>query len=192
MRKKFRSGRVVGLIGLPCSGKTTLVKALIQSSKEIIAHISTGDIARRLSTNAETEHMAEGNLFPLEDLMREEILKLVEKRKGQGSEIVFLDGCPRFDDQVKWMLDNQLAGGPVTDGCLIKIIGEDLLIRAKHRMRDDQDALGQLQLKINKQEKMIDQMEKVIFRYGLPYYTVMNSDLSYAATTLAKIVGLRK
>lgn len=188
---KRRSGRIIGVFGVPCSGKSTLIETLVQSSKEIIAHIKTGDIARRLSTEVEMEHMAQGNLFPFEDRMREEILKMVTKRKSQGAELVFLDSCPRFDEQVKWMLDNQMAGTE-EDGCFIKVIGENLRLRAEHRMRDDQDELDKLALKIEKQEKMIDQMEKVIFQYSVPYYTVMNSDLIKAASHLAKIVGLRK
>lgn len=188
---KRRSGRIIGVFGVPCSGKSTLIETLVQSSKEIIAHIKTGDIARHLSTEVELEHMAQGNLFPFEDRMREEILKMINKRRGQGSELIFLDSCPRFDDQVKWMLDNQLTGTE-EDGCFIKVIGENLRIRAEHRMRDDQDELDKLLLKIEKQDRLINQMEKVIFQYGIPYYTIINSDLVQAASSLARIVGLRK
>lgn len=188
---KRRSGRVIGVFGVPCSGKTTLIETIVQSSKEIIAHIKTRDIAYRLSTSTEIEHMAKGNLFPSEDRMREEILKMVNKRKSQGAELIFLDSCPRFDDQVRWMLDNQLAGTK-EDGCFIKVIGENLDLRAEHRMRDDQDASDKLLLKIRKQRKMIDLMEKVIFRYAIPYYTIINRDLAQATISLAKIVGLRK
>lgn len=187
---KHQSGRIIGMFGLPCSGKTTIIKTLIESSKEIIAHISTGDIARRLSSEKELNHMAEGNLFPLEDMMREEILKLIQKRQGQGSEVIILDSCPRFDDQVKWMLDNQLAG--VGSGLFIKVIGDHLRQRAELRARDNQDELDKFDKKVVIQQKMIDGMEKLIFRYGIPYYTIMNTDLSHAVVNFAKIIGIRK
>jgi adenylate kinase family enzyme len=179
------------MFGLPCSGKTTIIKALAAASKEIIAHVSSGDIARRLSTDKELAHMAEGNLFPFEEPLRAEILKLVHKRRGQGSEVIFIDGFPRFDDQVSWMLDNQLAGSDL-EGCLVQVVGENLLDRAKERMRDDQDGLEKIQLKIEEQRKKIDAMEKVIFRHGIPYFTVMNNDPIHATERLSKIVGLRK
>jgi adenylate kinase family enzyme len=187
---KHTSGRIVGVFGLPCSGKTTIIRALVQSSREILAHISTGDIARKLSTEEDKKHMSNGNLYPLEDKMREEILQLVIKRRGQGSEVIFLDSCPRFDEQVQWMLDNQLAGEGA--GILIKIEGDHLYERAKLRMRDDQDELDKLEKKIKTQQQLIDGMEKVIFRYGIPYHTIMNTDVVHATTQLSKIVGIRK
>lgn len=195
---KYPSGRIVGMFGLPCSGKSTIIDILKSSSKEIIAHIKTGDIARQLSTDVETAHMANGNLFPLEDLLREELLKLIEKRKNQGAGIIILDGFPRFDDQVKWLLDNRLAGTKL-DGCLIKVVGTDLEKRARLRMRDDQDDLEKFRKKILTQEKMIDTMENMIFRYGIPYYTIINhtdwsgpSVLNQAVVHLTKILGIRK
>jgi len=189
---KYRSGRVVGIFGLPCSGKSTLAKAITQASKELIAHVSTGDIARRLSTAKETQHMAEGNLFPDEDKIRAEMLDMVNKRRSQGSEIIILDSCPRFDDQVKWMVENQLVGVDPSDGCLIKVIGDDLIRRAQERMRDDQDQLIQLNKKIEKHSLMIEQMEALIFRYGIPYYTVVNHEMAQAVKEFAKYLGLRK
>lgn len=188
---KFPSGRVVGVFGLPCSGKTTIIKTLINASKEIIAHISSGDIARRLSSGVETATMKEGNLFPLEDVLRDELLKLINKRKASGAEIIFLDGFPRFDEQVQWMLDNRLTGTEL-DGCLIQIVGDDLLERAKLRSRDDQDQHKFIIEKFRKQDQMINDMENIIHRFGIPYYVVMNHDVVNATKNLAKILKLRK
>ena len=194
---KQLSGRCIGIFGLPCSGKTTIIKGILDASKEILAHISSGDIARRLSSNSSEmalvamSQMAKGNLFPFEESLRAEILKLIDKRRGQGSEAIFLDGFPRFDDQVIWMLDNTITGSGV-EGCLIQVVGENLLDRAKERMRDDQDGLSTIKLKIEDQSKKIDAMEKVIFRYGIPYHTIMNTGPVHATQRLAKIMGLRK
>lgn len=188
---KQRSGRVIGMFGLPCSGKTTLAQTIVGSSKEIIAHISTGDIARRISTESDTEHMAEGNLFPDEDRIRTEIKSMIKKRRSQGAEVILLDGCPRFDDQVKWMLEEQWVGSP-DDGMLVQIRGDELIKRAYLRDRDNQDNKEILEKKIKKHQRMIDDMERIIFYYGIPYYTVNNSDLFQASKNLSKLIGLRK
>jgi len=188
---KQRSGRVVGLFGLPCSGKTTVAKGLLGASREIIAHISTGDIVRGMATTDDVAHMAEGNMYPNEERIRAEIIKLVDKRRGQGAEVVVIDSCPRFDDQVKWMLEQQWVGTP-NDGMLIQIRGDELVKRAQIRSRDNQDSIDALEKKIKKHQHMIDDMEKLIFKYGIPYYTVMNTDAIQATTHLAKLLGLRK
>ena len=187
------SGRVIGVFGLPCSGKSTVIKAVVESSREILAVISSGDIARRLSTESETKHMAEGNLFPHEEPLRQEILDTINRRRGGGAEAIYLDGMPRHMLQVKWMLDNQLTG-TIMEGCIIKIHCDPTYIekRAKMRMRDDQDKLDLLYKKIETQSKLIDEMEKTILQYGIPYFTIINHDLSLAASQLAKVSGLRK
>jgi len=185
------SGRVVGIFGLPCSGKTTVARALIDSSREVIARISSGDIAKKLSTDTEIAHMAKGNLFPFEDPLREEIYTTIHKRRTSGAEIIILDGFPRFDDQVKWMLENQFAG-TVMEGCFIQIIGEDIQTRALGRMRDDQDSINKFNLKVREQSQKIDGMERLIQRHGIPYYCIPNTDLEVAVKTMAKYLGLRK
>lgn len=187
---KLESGAVVGVFGLPCAGKTMVIKAIIESSREMLAYVSSGDIARRLSTETETKHMAGGNLFPYEDPLRAEIFKTVEARRAAGAEIVFLDGFPRFDDQVRWMLANQLAGHGA--GALVQIHGTDLLKRAQQRARDPNDTLEVLQRRLSKQGADIQGMEEVIFRTGIPYFTVMNTELGNAVTQLAKYLGIRR
>lgn len=188
---KFPSGRVIGVFGLPCSGKTTIIKSLINASKEIIAYISSGDIARKLSSKEEIKVMKGGNLFPFEQILRTELLKLINKRKSMGAELIFLDGFPRFNDQVQWMLNNGLAGTQ-SDGYLIQIMSDDLLKRAELRARDDQDAPNLIFKKIENQKQMINGMEDVIHRIGIPYYTVMNCDVVSAVQSLVKILKLRK
>jgi len=185
------SGRVVCVFGLPCSGKTTVIRALIGSSNEILAHISSGDIARKLSTDKEIAHMAKGNLFPFEEPLRDSIYEIIHKRRSAGSEIIFLDGFPRFDDQIMWLLENQLAG-TIMEGCFIQIIGEDIKTRALGRMRDDQDASDKFDLKVKEQSQKIDNMEKIINRHGIPYYCIPNTSLETAVKVMAKYTGLRK
>ena len=187
----IQSGRVVGMFGLPCSGKSTLLKILVESSREVMAVISSGDIARRLSSEADTKHMAAGNLYPHEDKLRAEILETVNKRRAGGAEVIFLDGFPRTPEQIQWLVENQLAGS-AGEGCLVQIVGDDLIKRAQERSRDSQDDVHAIQAKINKQRAEIAKMDTIIFRYGIPYYTVMNYDLSVSVKMLAKFIGLKK
>jgi adenylate kinase family enzyme len=190
---KYRSGRVIGMFGIPCSGKSTIIEMLVGASREIVARISSGDIARRLSQEAEIQHMAAGNLFPDEERLRAEILSLINKRKASGAEIIILDGMPRTVDQVYWLIENQFAGTD-SDGCFIKVHCEpyEAIERAIGRSRDSQDAAEMIKRKIEKQMKMIDEMESWIFRLGIPYYTINNTSLQNAVETLSKYIGLKK
>lgn len=191
MNNKFKSGRIIGVFGLPCSGKTTLINTIISSSKEIIARISSGDIARRLSTENEISHMAKGNLFPHEEPLRKEIASFIDKRRASGAEAIILDGFPRTSDQVQWMLDNQYAGTEL-EGCLILVRGDNLVQRAQERYRDDQDSIDKVLKKIDTQDKDISNMEKTIFSLSIPYFTVHNTDLALAAKNFSKFIGIKK
>ena len=186
------SGRVIGVFGLPCSGKSTVIQAVLDSSKEILARISSGDIARRLSTEADAKFMADGGLFPHEEPLRKEILETIDKRRASGAEIVFLDGFPRTPQQVTWMADNQLAGHLA--GCFIQVWcePEQLLARAAYRMRDEQDKFEALKKKIAVQQTYLYTLDKTIAHYGFPYYMVVNDDPAHAVKQMAKFVGLKK
>lgn len=183
--------KIVGVFGLPGTGKTTIVKALINASREIMTYISSGDIARDISSQHEKDYMAKGNLFPYEEVIRGEILKLINKRKGQGADYIFLDGFPRTAEQIRWLLDNQLAG-TFEDGCFLHVRGGDLERRILSRARDDQDSVIALRKKIDNQQVLIDTMDKHIVEYGLPYFTIINTDLERSVIQLAQILKLRK
>lgn len=187
---KFQPGAVVGVFGLPCSGKTTVIRSLIDSSREVLAYISSGDIARKLSDESDIKHMSEGNLYPHENKLREEIYNTINKRRNSGAQLIFVDGFPRFDDQVVWLLENRFMGG--LDGCLLQIIGDNLSHRAKLRYRDDQDSQDKLLLKIKEQSGKIDAMEKLIMYYSIPYHCILNVDLEIAVKQMVKFLGLRK
>jgi len=193
MKQKPTSGRIVGMFGIPCSGKSTLIDMAVNASREMIARISSGDIARRLSQEAETKHMAEGNLFPHEDKLREEILTAIGKRRTSGAEVIILDGFPRTGEQVQWMLENQLVG-TVYEGCLIKIHIDtnEAIRRACMRNRDDQDSPDLIIKKIDKQLKMIDELEGWIFRLGVPYYTIHNLSLQHSVENFVRRMELKK
>ena len=184
------SGNIVGVFGLPCSGKSTIINALISSSRTLMASISSGDIARRLSTTADTKHMADGNLFPFEGPLRAEILSTIDKRRIAGAEVIFLEGFPRTVDQIHWLLDNGLAG--YGSGCLIKIEGDNLFERAVQRNRDFQDDPALLKKKIDKQAAEISKMEELIFKVGIPYQVIMNVEITNAVQQFAKYLGIRK
>jgi len=193
MSEQFTSGRIIGVFGIPCTGKSTIIKTIIESSRDLIAHISTGDIVRQIMSDEENNHMADGNLFPDEEKLLSEVEKLIYKRRSQGCEIIILDGLPRHRDQVKWMLDNQFAGTFV-EGRLIQISAdvEVIIKRAEERMRNDQDELRALLKKMNNQTRLIDDMESLIFHFAIPYYSLVNHDLEKTVADFAKIIGLRK
>lgn len=187
-----QGGRVIGIFGLPCAGKSTVIKALLDSSRELIVHISTGDIARRLSDEATKEAMnATGGLYPFEDKIRKEILDTINKRQAQGAACVLLDGCPRTSDQVSWLCECQLIGAG-QEGCLVQIIGDNLSKRAANRYRDNGDEMQALKRKVENQQKHIFEMDTMIHRLGLEYHTIQNTELECAVKQLAKIVGVRK
>lgn len=85
------------IIGPPCSGKSTIGKKLA----ELIhyKYISSGDIARELSQSQEMiDKLNNGEMFD-EDTMRSEIKKILS-----NTDNVVLDGFPRFEDQLVWLM----------------------------------------------------------------------------------------
>ena len=190
---KPMSGRIVGVFGLPCSGKSTIINALIESSRELLVRVSSGDIVREMASQEDKDHMADGDLFSDEDRLRAELIKKINIRRGQGAEIIFLDGFPRTPNQIKWMMDNQLAGTEM-EGYFIQVKSDinDMIKRVASRNRDEQDDVELIKKKIKKQSKLISEMDNIIFMYGIPYFTIINIDLERAIINLAKIVGLRK
>jgi len=188
---KFPSGSIVGVFGLPCTGKTSVIQTLTQSSREILACISSGDIARRLSTEADTQHMAAGNLYPHEDKLRSEIFDLIKKRRASGAELIFLDGFPRTADQIQWLMANQLAG-TTNEGCIVQVVAFDVVNRALKRMRSDQDTAEAIKKKIHTQSEEINKMDKLMHEMSIPYYTIINNDLTTAALRLTHLMGLKK
>jgi adenylate kinase len=133
--KKPRTKQIVCLIGLPCSGKSHAAKLI--SAKNEGTYISTGDIARSLTTTeqqrAETERQ---DLFPLEEELRAELTKRIERAP---TNLVVIDGFPRSPEQAQFLLDQYWIYLPE----IIEINAGDvrtLMTRAWFRSRDHQDS----------------------------------------------------
>lgn len=94
------------LIGPPCSGKSTVGKA-VESQCDNVKYISSGDIARRMAKHDKSvmNDLNEGKLAP-EDKMRRSISNnIFNYGIERDYDIIILDGFPRFSDQAEWLED---------------------------------------------------------------------------------------
>lgn len=174
---KPKQGRIMSIFGVPFTGKTTLVNSIQGASKKIIAVISTGDIARSLVTEEDKKIMASGGLFPREEEMRNEILKRIDQFRQRSAEVIFIDGCPRFDGQVHWLWEQKLVGSG--NGKIIKIEASNnsIIRRSGIRKRSDDD-VASFKDRIFFQRKQFPNIDRMIRTLGLmnDYYTIQNED----------------
>jgi len=187
---RYKKG-IIFVNGPPAAGKSTVVNAVVEASKELMTVIRTGDIVRAISTPEDFEHMRNGYLYPKEDILRALILEKIEYMWNHGAELIILDGFPRSVDQLDWALNHGLVGTEL-HGCVINITASDLVSRAKLRMRDEQDAEFFIKKKIDVQVAENYKMELRMNQVGIPYYMIVNDDLGYAVKQFAKLLGLRK
>src|SRR3990167_7735492 len=127
--------KVFFIIGLPCSGKTRAAKLIC--SKLNGTFISTGDIARGLTTSkeqwAETEKK---DLFPLENELRAELTNKIE---SATTNLILVEGFTRSADQATYLCDQYWGYLPE----VIEVNAGDirtLCIRARFRARDSRDS----------------------------------------------------
>jgi adenylate kinase family enzyme len=197
---KAKQGRIVAVFGIPFSGKTTLVNAIQGASKKIVAVISTGDIARSLITEEDKAAMAKGGLFPREEEMRDEILKKIDQFRQKSAEVIFIDGCPRFDDQVLWLWEQKLVGRH--HGKIVKVEASNpaIIRRSGVRKRIDDD-VASFRDRILHQKSKFPEIDRMIQKLGLmrDYYTIQNEDNDtiikrgvIAACNLIKIAQLEE
>ena len=121
------------LIGPPCSGKSTIGTLL--ANKLEYSYVSSGDIARAMAKEDGTEkQLAAGNMAP-EDKMR----KIIGNHLKSNRDIV-LDGFPRFNDQLDWMMNRFMDRRFVF--LFVDVPTLTLFNRADSRNRDDDHVLG--------------------------------------------------
>lgn len=157
--------------GLPLSGKSYAAKLI--AAKCGGHYISTGDIARELSTSEELKKQTrEKDLFPLEDLLRE---RLAGRINVCSNPTLIVDGFPRFDDQVRFLKESDLwmhfpkivyveAGDDVT-----------LVNRAKMRSRDTQDSdPEQFAKRLNMAKKNMSGVFTTANELLIPQFTIMS------------------
>src|SRR5271165_5796290 len=94
------SKRLWFLTGLPCCGKTYAAQLFAKAFHGNATSISTGDIARELSTKETWAITEKNDLFPLEDLLRAELKGRIERSPSQN---IVIDGFPRFGEQAEYL-----------------------------------------------------------------------------------------
>lgn len=180
---------IIGVFGVPLCGKSSIVSAVTQKMLEEyrIASVSTSQLVSQLMAK-ETEEgrknivtqMQQGGLFPKEDEIRTAIYDMVEGLWAFGTEIVIIDGCPRFDDQMKWM--RQIFFEHEIQVAQILVPHDfELTRRAGQRARDAYDTdPNLLQARIAHQRSKFGGIEHYIQMYGLHYFSVINDYLERA------------
>jgi adenylate kinase len=92
-------------IGAPCSGKSTIAKMISDRLK--VPYVSSGDIARNLARDHTdvADTLSKGGMAP-EVIMRGEVAKALLKAKRENTDVVVLDGFPRFVEQYEWLINS--------------------------------------------------------------------------------------
>ncbi|NMA75490.1 MAG: AAA family ATPase [Bacteroidales bacterium] len=90
-------------IGAPCSGKSTIAKAV--RNRLGIPYTSSGDIARHMAehNSAIKDDLNNGKMAP-EIQMRDKIYELINIYTKYNTSFV-LDGFPRFTEQYEWLVN---------------------------------------------------------------------------------------
>lgn len=99
--------KLVFVTGMPGAGKSSMARAmemqlLHYDIRSII--IQTGEIARFLSGVFKSSAIYKGELFPLEDLIRNVMVDIIVQAKNNDTKFIIVDGAPRFLDQLKFLL----------------------------------------------------------------------------------------
>ena len=165
---------ILSVIGVPCVGKGTIMKAVQMKMLEEapIAIIHTSKFVHQLMTDADRELMKNGGLFPREEPLRELIYQEVEKMFAFGADVVMLDGFPRWDDQMKWMLNTFTE--PMSIVHIVAPNEFELVKRASLRNRDEFDVGEKFLARVANQRQCISDMENLVSMYAIPFTTVIN------------------
>ena len=165
---------ILSAVGVPCSGKGTILKRVQMKMLEEapVALINASKFVHQLMTPEDKESMQNGGLFPREEPLRELLYQEVERLFAFGAEVVMLDGFPRWDDQLKWMVQNFVQ--PISMVHITAPSTFELVKRASLRNRDEYDVGEQFLARVNTQSAKISEMENLISMYAIPYTTIIN------------------
>jgi adenylate kinase family enzyme len=180
-------------MGMPCSGKGTIVKALHEKLLDVYRTtvISTSDIVKKIITEEDKEIMKNGVLFPRETELRAELGYCIERVYALGTQLILLDGFPRFDDQVRWLRQTFYAS-PLE---FYEVRAQDdfeLVKRASLRNRDEFDQPEKFKQRLSEQRKLFSAAESMIQYYALPYRTIMNVDTTLAVSNAMQWINKNK
>jgi adenylate kinase family enzyme len=185
---------IIGVFGVPCVGKGSVIEALQASllDRYRCAVISSSSVVKDLLTDEDKTAMAAGGLFPREDELRTVLHGLIDDWYAFGADIILLDGFPRFDDQLRWLRQMWYQ----QEIQMVQILGPDdmtLVRRASKRARDTFDTDPKLaEGRILTQRKLISGLEHMIQQYGLHYTSVINYTVANAAKELERKLRLPK
>lgn len=176
---------IVSLIGVPCVGKGSLIKAVQEKmlEEEPVAVVTTSDIVKHLLTEDDKKAMAGGGLFPREEELRDTLYHTIGDTFAFGASTVLLDGFPRFDDQLRWMrqmfYDREIQIAQVLAPSDFEIVR-----RAGLRNRDEFDGPERVLQRVYKQRELLGPIEQMISMYAIPYTSIINDDLERARDEL--------
>jgi adenylate kinase family enzyme len=179
--------QIVGVFGLPCSGKGSVLSELHRRSvgrKKEIHIISVSALVKKLLTPESAAAMKKGGLFPHEEPLRALLSEKIEEAAATESPIVMIDGFPRFDEQLEWLRENFEAFHHMA---LVKIDAAKSLLaqRATARARDEFDTdPKKLKGRLIEQEARINGMEASIRKIPILYFTVQNDGTTAQAATV--------
>jgi adenylate kinase family enzyme len=165
---------ILSVIGVPCVGKGTILRDvhLKMLEEAPIGLVSASKFVQQLLTPEDKEIMKNGGLFPREEPLRDLIYEEIEKIFAFGAEVVMVDGFPRWDDQLKWMVQNFIQ--PMSIVQIVANSDFELAKRAALRGRDEHDLGEAFQARVQVQREAISKMEPLISMYAIPYTTVIN------------------
>jgi adenylate kinase family enzyme len=165
---------ILSVIGAPCVGKGTILKDVQMKMLEEapVALISTSKFIKQILTPQDVEDMKNGGLFLREEPLRDLVYQEVEKMFAFGAEVVILDGFPRWDDQLKWMVQNFIQ--PISVVQIVAPSDFELCKRASLRNRDEHDVGERFLARLQTQRTKIAEMEPLFSMYAIPYTTVIN------------------
>jgi tRNA uridine 5-carbamoylmethylation protein Kti12 len=168
------SDLILSVIGAPCVGKGSVLedvqKKMLEEAR--VALVSTSKFIKRILTPEDVEAMKNGGLFPREEPLREMLYDEVDNLFALGAEVVMIDGFPRWDDQLKWMVQNFVQ--PMSIVQIVAPNDFELAKRAAQRNRDEHDRGDAFIARLNRQRAEIAKMEPLISMYAIPYTTVIN------------------
>jgi adenylate kinase family enzyme len=173
---------IVCFIGVPCTGKGTLVRTIQEKILESmpVAMVSTGQIVSELLTEQDKVLMKQGGLFPREAELRDALYQSINDIWAFGATTILLDGFPRFDDQLVWL--RQTCYDATIQ--VIQILANDdseLIRRASVRNRDEFDQPNNVVKRISEQRKLLSGVESLINKYAISYSSIININVKQSA-----------
>lgn len=179
--------RLYCFVGLPCSGKSYAAKVIAKHVGG--TYIAAGDIARALATPETWKVTEKNDLFPEEDKLRAEIARQVH---GASTDVVILDGSPRFEGQAHFLADEFWEYHPV----IIEVSVGDWSVlpqRAKLRARDSRDTdPKEFMKRLATASELMEKAMAVLRQRLIACYTLMSSDDNFMIKEFERIRKLNE